>query len=198
MEGGPQPESELKPYDKYHIITVSGPSAHIVPDKYKLTLYGSFVPIIAKMEIGLLWRTNMTDYAEYKGNKLIYPNTVWVYEFDVPVNPPTDNQIVLVKVAQPADLIKDLTTAGQLGYIGSSEFISEITKKINKIEEKRLKPAEKDDDNKLTPAQKAKKEYTELLNEITEKYNKPEGDEFVKQEAYTVLKEDIEYIIGHM
>lgn len=45
----------------------------------------------------------------------------------------------------------------------------------------------------LTPAQKARKEYTELLKEITEKYNKPEADEYVKKEEYDVLKEDLEY-----
>ncbi len=42
------------------------------------------------------------------------------------------------------------------------------------------------------------KEYKELLKEITEKYQKPEPDEFVKQEAYTVLKEDLDYIIAHI
>jgi len=109
--------------------------------------------------------------------------------------------VQITRIATSTDLIADITTAQKLNLIGSSEFVSEITRKINKIEEKRLKPAQKDKDddkNGLTPAQKAKKEYQELLNEITEKYNKPESDEFVKQEAYTVLREDLEYIIGHI
>lgn len=50
----------------------------------------------------------------------------------------------------------------------------------------------------LPQPQKAKGEYTELLKEITEKYNKPETDEYVKKEAYDVLKEDLEYIISHL
>jgi len=103
--------------------------------------------------------------------------------------------IIATKIAVPTDLIADITTAQKLNLIGNTKFIAELTKEINEIESEKAKG--KADDG-LTPAQKAKKEYTELLSEITEKYNKPESDEFVKQEAYTVLREDIEYIIGHM
>ena len=101
----------------------------------------------------------------------------------------------ITKIATSNDLIADITTPQKLNLIGSSKFVTELTKEINEIEAEKAKGKV---DDSLTPAQKAKKEYTELLNEITEKYNKPEGDEFVKQEAYTVLREDIEYIIGHL
>jgi polyhydroxyalkanoate synthesis regulator phasin len=106
-----------------------------------------------------------------------------MYEFDIPSVSPADGLIVLTKVSNSTDLIKDITTAGQLNYIGNKQFISEIIKKAEAVS---LSKSEQ------------KQGYTELLNEITEKYNKPEADEFVKQEAYTVLKEDLEYIISHI
>jgi hypothetical protein len=148
------------------------------------------------MSIKLVWDTNAQPWSmEYRNFKIIYPNAIWSYEFDVPTMPTNNGQIVLTKVSNSADLIKDLTTAGQLGYIGNAKFVTELTKEINEIEAEKAKG--KIDDG-LTSAQKAKKEYTELLKELTEKYNKPEADEFVKQEAYTVLKEDLEYIISHI
>lgn len=101
----------------------------------------------------------------------------------------------ITKIATSTDLIADITTAQKLNLIGNAKFVAGITKEINEIEAEKAKG--KMDDG-LTPAQKAKKEYTELLKEIAEKYNKPDGDEFVKQEAYTVLKEDLEYIISHL
>ncbi len=101
----------------------------------------------------------------------------------------------LTKISASNDLIADITTAQKLNLMGNAKFVSELTKDINEIEAEKAKG--KIDDG-LTPAQKAKKEYTELLKEITEKYNKSESDEFVKQEAYTILKEDLEYIINHL
>ncbi len=103
--------------------------------------------------------------------------------------------ISMIKIATSSDLIADITTAQKLNLIGNAKFVAELTKEINEIEAEKAKG--KVDDG-LTPAQKAKKEYTELLKEITEKYNKPEGDEYVKKEAYDVLKEDLEYIISHI
>ncbi len=117
--------------------------------------------------------------------------------------------LIPVKVAVPADLIADVNAAGKLGYVGHQEFVNELIKKVQKIEKERtevqkpeeqtLRQAQGDKEREhLTPAQKAIKEYKELLKELTEKYQRPEGDEFVKQEAYTVLKEDLGYIIGHI
>lgn len=126
---------------------------------------------------------------------ILYPNSVWTYELTIPVVPPANKQIILTKISTPADLIKDITTAGQLGYIGNPKFVTELTKEINEIEAEKAKGKV---DGGLTPAQKGKKEYQELLKEITEKYNKPEADEFIKKEAYDVLTEDLEYIISHI
>ncbi len=111
-----------------------------------------------------------------------------------------------VKVAMPSDLIADITAAGKLGYIGNQEFINELVKKVQKIEKERTevqkpeeqKDKERKDNEHITPAQKAIKVYKELLEELTEKYQRCEKDEFVKKEAYTVLKEDLDYIIGHI
>lgn len=109
----------------------------------------------------------------------------------------------IFRVASSNDFLADITTASKLGYLGNAEFASELIKKVQKIEKERLapqKPEEQktEEERHLTPAKKAIKEYRELLKEITEKYQRPEGDEFVKQEAYTVLKEDLDYIIGHL
>ncbi len=111
-----------------------------------------------------------------------------------------------IKVAMPSDLIADVTAAGKLGYIGNTKFVNELIKEIQEIEKERTnvrKPEEQKDKERkenehLTTAQKAIKAYKELLEEITEKYQRCEKDEFVKQEAYMVLKEDLDYIIGHI
>lgn len=191
-------EGPQNPYDEWHTINQDGYPAYISPGKYNLVIYGAKVPIQTKIGIYFWWLNQGIKGPDYTAIHLIYPNVVWTYEFEVTQNIPTYTQIPLIKLSTPADLIKDLTIAGQLGYIGNPHFVSDIIENINEIEKERAKPVEKDDDHKLTPAQKAKKEYTELLSEITEKYNKPESDEYVKKEAYDVLKEDLDYIINHI
>ncbi len=111
----------------------------------------------------------------------------------VPFQPP-----VIKKVATSNDLIADINAASKLELIGNAEFVKELIKEVQKIEKERLHPAENEEHDPATPAQRAIKKYQKLLKEITEKYQRPEGDEFVKLEAYSVLKEDIEYIIGHI
>lgn len=106
------------------------------------------------------------------------------------------NALPLIHIAYPSTLIDDILLLAKLAEIGNQEYVNELIEKVHEIEKERTKPQEKDEH--LTPAQKAIKDYKELLKEITEKYQRPEGDEFVKQEAYTVLKEDLEYIIGHV
>lgn len=112
--------------------------------------------------------------------------------------------IVIIKIAAPNDLITDITTAGKLNLIGDQLYINELINKVNEIEKRRnqILPVgtddEHDEDKNLTPSQKAKKSYQELLQEITDKYNRPETNEFVKQRAYNVLKDDLDYIIGHI
>lgn len=151
--------------------------------KYSLKLFGSNIPETYSIESNIFYYIENARIHYFQTKNLMYPNVVWTYEFNILATPPANQQIVLTKVSTPADLIKDLTTAGQLNYIGNKQFVSEIIKKAEA-----LSLAKSDQ----------KKEYTELLKEITEKYNKPEADEFVKQEAYTVLKEDLEYIISHL
>ncbi len=112
--------------------------------------------------------------------------------------------LILTKIVSPSDLLADITIAGKLGYIGNTKFVNELIKEIQAIEKGRTavrKPEEGQGDKEkehLTSAQKAIKEYKELLKEITEKYQRCEKDEFVKKEAYTVLKEDLDYIISHV
>lgn len=119
-----------------------------------------------------------------------------VSTYDVAYTPA--QTFVFTKVAVPSDLIADITTAGKLNLVGNQLYINELIAKVNAIENARTQPTtaitgedEHDDDKKLTPAQRAKKSYQKLLQEITDKYNKPEANEFVKQEAYNVLKDDL-------
>lgn len=173
----------LGEYEKSNSLKPKILPANIAIGKYKIVIYGNTLPTNTRILIDMDWSDNIQWDMKYIGFKMIYPNAIWIYEFDVPATPINNGQIILTKVSTPIDLIKDLTTAGQLSYIGNKQFASEIIKKTEAI------GLSKSDQ---------KKGYTELLTEITEKYNKPEGDEFVRQEAYTVLKEDLEYIIGHI
>ncbi len=165
------------------------------------------MPVTAEISIDLDWSENIQWNAKYQAKHLIYPSTVWTYEFEVPATPPLSGQLMLIKAASPNDLIKDITTASQLGYIGNVKFVNELIKEMQEIEKERTEVQKPDEKNRsqgdkekehLTPAQKAIKAYKELLEEITKKYQRPQGDDFVKQEAYTVLKEDLDYIIGHI
>lgn len=167
----------------------------MTPGMYKIKVFGTTTVENMNLYFNVFYQNIkgaqiMTEHAS-----IIYPNVTWTYEITIPDVPPATKNVPLIKVANPQDLITDINAASSLGYIGNAKFVSELVKDINEIEAKKAKG--KTDDG-LTPAQKAKKEYAELLSEITEKYNKPESDEFVKKEAYDVLREDMEYIIEHL
>ncbi len=161
---------------------------------------------LAYSKIVLSFRENKSGLSFPQNSKsvIMYPildiNQTATYEIAyVPLQ-----SLVATKAANPNDLIADINAASKLGYVGNAEFVNELIKKVQKIEKERTavqKPEESKSDKEkehLTPTQKAIKEDKELLKEITEKYQRPEADEFVKQEAYTVLKEDLDYIIGHI
>lgn len=160
---------------------------------FKITITGL---MLGKYDL-YLRISEATDYnwkAAYKNGKIHNITDIGIlHTYEIAYTPYQPVQII--RIATQNDLIADIATAEKLNLIGSPNFVTELTKEINEIEAEKAKG--KVDDG-LTPAQKAKKEYTELLSEITEKYNKPESDEFVKKEAYDVLKEDLEYIIGHI
>lgn len=193
--GTPDADIDSTEYDEWHQIDGDGSPITILPGQYKLVLYATSMMKIPRASVEI-WGSSTREYILFIDDIAIFPNTIAVYEFTIPTMLPTNSEgIVTIKVSNPQDLIKDINAAGQSNYIGNAKFISELVKDINEIEAEKAKG--KIDDG-LTPAQKAKKEYTELMKEITEKYNKPETDEFVKQEAYNVLREDIDYIINHI
>lgn len=130
--------------------------------------------------------TNIIDH--------IFPGLTYTYEFYIPI--PNNNGLNLIKVSNPQDMIAEIKAFAKAGRIGNAKFVDELIKEIQEIEKERLKPAEKDD--KLTPAQKAKKEYQELMDEIDEKNAKPEKDEYVHDIAAMILRRDIDYIINHI
>ena len=119
------------------------------------------------------------------------------------MTPPANGQLILTKVSQPGDLIKDINTAASLGYIGNPKFVSEIIEDINEIEKKRATlwgyriQSSIEVHKKSTETYSVSDNYREILEDITEAYNKPTTKKFVTAEGYNVLKEDLEYIIAH-
>ncbi len=188
----------VRPDEIYHLIHRASSPFTIQPGKYKLTIYGTNIPTKARISIELRWSEDWRLVTKTSGLYLIYPNLIWSYEFDIPSIPPAAGKITLTKVATVNDLLTDIKAAGSLQYIGNAEYINELIKEVQKIEKERLHPVENEAHDPATPAQRAIKKYQKLLKEITEKYQKPEPDEFVKQEAYAVLKEDLDYIISHV
>lgn len=177
-----------------HKIEQNGSDNLISPGKYKLVLYGSTKIEQAKIGIDLGYSENSMGagamLVEY-----VLPNTIGIYEFDVPSMPPINN-ITLIKVSTPNDLITDINALVKENYIGDSKFVTEVINKIQEIEKKRVKPATKDD--KLTSAQKAKKEYQEMIKELYEKYQKPDKNGYVDGLAFSILQRDLDYIINHI
>lgn len=104
--------------------------------------------------------------------------------------------MIFTKVAAPTDLIADITTAGKLNLIGNQVYVTELINKVTKLENNITEKSDDGHDDDII--QNKKKGYMKLLEELTEKYNQPKSDEFVKKEAYDVLKEDLEYIISHI
>ncbi len=161
---------------------------------YKIVCYGGSITPYS-FETHVSWGSAST-HRVVTSQGLADIGKVDTYEFiitDVPMA-----AISITRVSSPNSLLSDISAAGKLGYLGNAEFVIELIKEVQKIEKERLHPEESAEHDPATPAQRVIKKYKKLLNEITETCRKPEQDEFVKQEAYTVLKEDIEYIIAHI
>ncbi len=174
-----QPESE-----KFNSLEPTTIPTNYINGKYKIKMYGNIMPTNTDISIKLVWDSNVQPWSiAYRDFKLIYPNIIWVYEFDVPAIPTNDGQITLIKVSTPADFIKDIRTAGQLGYIGNPKFVKDLAERVAQVA--LLKGDQK-------------KGYEDILSELTSLYNKPEQDRFIKKEGYDVLKEDLDYIISHL
>lgn len=184
------------PYQSWDEIYTSDSNAFIPPGKYKLVVFGNNIStvtmIVMRIDIyknGSAGGGTPVDY--------ILPGLTYTYEFEIAPTPATNN-FNFTKISNPQDMIMEINAFAKIGYIGNAEFVNEIIKKIHKIEENRTETEKDDDKHTLTSNQKAKKEYQELLNEITEKLNKPEKDEFIQGLAFVALKKDLEYIIGHL
>ena len=148
-----------------------------------------------KMTVHIYHHRNNIPSQDFTGIiDYIFPGLTYTYEFDIPI--PNNNGLNLIKVSNPQDMIVEIKAFAKAGRIGNAKFVDELIKEIQEIEKERLKPAEKDD--KLTPTQKAKKEYQELMDEIDEKNAKPEKDEYVHDIAAMLLRRDIDYIINHI
>lgn len=165
--------------------------------KYKLVVFDMNITTETEINIGIYRTWSNMGSAYTAPIDHIFPGLTYTYEFDIPVVPPANyNDITFIKVSNPQDMITEIKAFAKAGRIGNAKFVDELIKEIQEIEKERLKPAEKDD--KLTPAQKAKKEYQELMDEIDEKNAKPEKDEYVHDIAAMLLRRDIDYIINHI
>lgn len=186
-----------KPYQLWNELYTSHSKSQIIPGKHQLIIYGTNVTAETeiRMDISIDW--NDGRGAHIGPVDYIFPGLVYIYEFDIPVNPPMNKELTFIKVSNFSDLIKDINALAKEGYIGDAKFVAEITKEINEIEAEKAKGKGKMDDG-MTPAQKAKKEYQELLKELNEKWAKPEKDEFVDPFALNILERDITYIINHI
>lgn len=179
--------------EQWHELNPNGDKI-IPPGRYKLVVSSMNITSATKIAVQIYHHYGNMPSGDYTGIvDYIFPGLTYTYEFNLPLQKTPG--VNLIKVANSQDLIKDINALSLSNYIGNTKFVTELIKDINEVEKERAKG--KVDDG-MTPAQKAKKEYTELLSEITEKYNKPENDEFIKQEAYIILRKDIEYIINHI
>lgn len=182
-------------YQQWTRIYTSDSEAYIPPGKYKLVIYGNNInsetQIIISINVYMNKKTIMAIPGDY-----VFPGRINTYEFDLPGQiSPTTGQLIVTKVSNPADLIADINALGKASYIGNQHFVSELIKDINEIEKER---AQNKIDDGLTPAQKAKKEYQEIIKELNEKNIKPEKDEYVDGLAVWILQRDIDYIINHI
>lgn len=182
---------------EWHRLYTKGGQIMVPVGKYKLIVYGDTLtaPTQIKIGISIRWDDNINWHADTLMGDYIFPKVIWKYEFDVSAVPPIDNKIMLIKISDPNDLIIDINALAKEDYMGNAKFVAEIIKEINEIEAEKAKG--KMDDG-MTPAQKAKKEYQELLKELNEKWAKPEKDEYVDPLALDILERDITYIINHI
>ncbi len=187
-----------KPYQLWNELYTSHSKSQIMPGKHQLIVYSGNITTETeiRMDISIYWINGVSVMAATVSRAdYIFPGSVYIYEFDIPITPPANNELTFIKVSNPSDLIIDINTLAKAGYIGNQHFVSELIKDINEIEAEKAKG--KIDDG-VTPAQKAKKEYQELLKELNEKWAKREKDEFVDPFALNLLERDITYIINHI
>ncbi len=168
-----------------------------IPLNMKLVVVGMKLAVAKSITVDLEEYTGSPTIRNYKAATITtLLDAGQIANYEMAYTP--SRALVVTKIATSNDLISDIKSASKLGLIGNATFVNELIKEVQKIEKERLHPAENEEHDPATPAQRAIKKYQKLLKEITEKYQKPEPDEFMKQEAYTVLKEDLDYIIAHI
>lgn len=193
------------PSQKWNELYTSHSESFIPPGKYKLVLYSPNIttPTNVRISIDMTWsNTGVIKSAIISNTYSMFPGSIYTYEFDIPAIP-VNGELILTKVAAPADLIKDINTAASLNYIGNPKFVAEIIEDINEIEKKRtliLKNASRsatEVHKKSTETYSVADNYREILEELNEAYRTPSAKKFVNQDAYIILRKDIEYIIAH-
>lgn len=178
---------------QWHELSPNGLDKIIPLGKYKLVVFGNSITTLTQVIMSIYIYKNGNS-GEIMPVDYIMPGLTYTYEFEIAAAP-TDNNFIFIKTSNPASLIALINALAKEGYIGDTKFVTEITKEINEIEAEKAKG--KIDDG-MTPAQKAKKEYQELLKELDEKNTKPEKDEYVKDFGYSMIKKDMDYIINHI
>lgn len=228
MDQEPTGPVEPTKYQKFMVIqpTLISDTTTVATGIYTIKVFGSVMPEDFHFTMQLYYHGYMGPQVFGEASGTVTPNTTLTYQMTVPAVPPPGGQMPITmiassssvpalppaqtppasggagvqnppaKVVTPADLIAEITAAGQSGQIGNAEFVNELIKKVNALEKEQTESQEHP--NEVSSAQKAIKKYQKFLKEITERYQKPEKDEFVKQEAYAVLKEDLDYIISHI
>ncbi len=168
-----------------------------IPLNMKLVVVGMKLAVAKSITVDLEEYTGSPTIRNYKAATITtLLDAGQIANYELAYTP--SRALVVTKAATSNDLIADINSARKLGLIGNAEFVNDLIKEVQKIEKERLHPEENDEHEPATPAQRAIKKYQKLLQEIKETCQKPEPDEFVKQEAYAVLKEDLDYIIAHI
>lgn len=144
---------------------------------YKLAIYGEELSVY-KIQGIMKEQSNHTNAGVFYLSGLIDTEKVRYIQLQYTPNQP----VIITRIATPDDLIDDITIASKLNLIGSNIFVSDLTKRIQAI---------------ALLKGKQKEEYQTILAQITLIFNKPDNEKFIKKEAYTILIEDLKYIINH-
>lgn len=168
-------------YDKFHYISQNGSPVQVQSGRYIITLYGITTSVIAKLGIdfGIV---DIDEYSKIQNIFIVYPNSIWTYEFTIPDMPPADHSIVLTKVATPSDLIADVNTSNQLGYFTTPGIYNSLLSKAQNAKAKF-------DAGQTVPG---KNIINALITEINAQNSKQ-----INPDAAKVLLEDAQYILAH-
>lgn len=148
---------------------------------YKVKLFGTNTPENFEFSFVVDYMPlPNTGVGEKKG--IIYPNVTWTYEFDVPANPPSNGQLVVVKVANSTDLITDINAANSVGHLGTPGTYHSLLAKAENAKAK-LDAGQ---------AQAAKNILNAFINEVT-----AQKGQQINSIAADILIEDAQYIISH-